>query len=95
MFVYDEYLGGQRNWKQVVCNGGVATWLAVIYMMEIGCVELPVNFSRHYEASWLAIAILGSLACCCGDTFASEFGSVLGVGDPRLITTLHVVPHGG
>ena len=89
-----EFSGGQRNWKQIISNGGVAAWLAVIYMMETGCVELPVNFSHHYEPSWLAMAILGSLACCCGDTFASELGTVLGVDNPRLITTLRVVPRG-
>ncbi|XP_076460597.1 transmembrane protein 19-like isoform X2 [Babylonia areolata] len=86
--------GGQRDWKQVMCNGGVAAWLAVLYLMEVGCVELHIDFSRHYEPSWFAMAILASLACCCGDTFASEFGSVLGAGSPRLITSLRAVPRG-
>lgn len=86
--------GGQRDWRQVLCNGGVATWLSITYMMEIGCVDLPINFSRHYNPSWLGMAILGSLACCCGDTFASEFGSVLGSQDPWLITSFRVVPRG-
>ncbi|XP_070211275.1 transmembrane protein 19-like isoform X2 [Littorina saxatilis] len=86
--------GGQRDWKQVVCNGGVGAWLAIMYMMETGCGERPINFSRHYEPSWLAMAILGSLACCCGDTFASEIGSVWNSQSPRLITTFRVVPRG-
>ena len=29
------YLGGQRNWVQVFCNGGVPTELALLYMIEV------------------------------------------------------------
>lgn len=28
-------LGGQRNWVQVFCNGGVPTELALLYMIEV------------------------------------------------------------
>lgn len=27
--------GGQRNWVQVFCNGGVPTQLALLYMIEV------------------------------------------------------------
>lgn len=37
--------------------------------------------------------MLGSLACCSGDTWASEIGSVYG-RNPRLITTFNRVPAG-
>ena len=78
-----------------MCNAGIAAWLGAVYMIEIGCIDLPVNFSRHYVPSWVAMAILGSLSCCLGDTFASEFGTVLNTSrDPRLITTLKPVPRG-
>lgn len=38
--------------------------------------------------------ITGALACCNGDTWASELGSVLSFGDPVLITSLQSVPRG-
>lgn len=86
--------GGQRNWVQVLCNGGIATHLAVLYLLDVGCEERPVDFSRDYRASWLGLGILGALACCNGDTWASELGSVIGGGDPFLITSRKRVPKG-
>jgi len=88
------FAGGQRDWKQVVCNGGVATELAVIYMINAGCDEYAVDFRHHPSASWLVSAVLGALSCSCGDTFASEIGSVVGNWSPRLITSLQPVPRG-
>ncbi|XP_064647272.1 transmembrane protein 19-like [Lineus longissimus] len=86
--------GGERNWIQVLCNGGTAAQLAVIYLLDNGPSETAIDFSKKYNASWLSMAVLGALACSCGDTFSSEFGSALGKGNPRLITTLKKVPRG-
>ncbi|KAL3832719.1 hypothetical protein ACJMK2_024336 [Sinanodonta woodiana] len=87
--------GGQRNWIQVLCNGGVAAEFALIYMVDVGCTEKVINFSHDYNASWLSMAVLGSLACSCGDTFASEIGTVFGtLSSARLITTFKKVPKG-
>ncbi|KAI1286438.1 Transmembrane protein 19 [Halotydeus destructor] len=86
--------GGQRNWVQVVCNGGVACELALLFLIERGSGgEIPINFALDYDASWFAISVLGALACCNGDTWASELGSVVG-GQPRLITNFAKVPKG-
>lgn len=85
---------GQRNWVQVLCNGGMPTQLALLYLLECGSGERPIDFQRDYRASWLAVGILSSLACSCGDTWASELGSVLGKGQPRLITSGRRVPRG-
>ncbi|KAK4832083.1 hypothetical protein QYF61_020698 [Mycteria americana] len=86
--------GGQRNWVQVFCNGGVPTELAVLYMIENGPGEIPIDFSKQYTASWMCLSLLGALACSAGDTWASEIGSVMSKSKPRLITTWEEVPVG-
>lgn len=86
--------GGQRNWVQVFCNGGVPTELALLYMIEVGPGEIPVDFSKQYSASWMCLSLLGALACSTGDTWASEVGPVISQSQPRLITTWKEVPAG-
>lgn len=88
------FLASARNWVQVLCNGGVATQLAMFYYLDVGCTETPIDFERFYAASWWSIGVLSALACCSGDTFASELGTVLPFGQPFLITTLQKVPKG-
>lgn len=61
---------------------------------DCGCGENPVDLIYNYRCSWLSVAVLGALACCNGDTWASELGAVLSFGDPVLITNLHSVPRG-
>jgi len=85
---------GQRNWLQVLCNGGMAFELSLLYLLDIGSSDLPVDFRHQYRASWLGMAVLGAIACCNGDTWASELGSVLAKQDPFLITTFQKVPRG-
>ena len=29
---------------QVFCTGGTATWLAVLYLLDVGSADLPVDF---------------------------------------------------
>lgn len=87
--------GGQRNWVQVICNGGIASQFAMLYMLDNGVGEMPVDFSKQYMSSYFSTAVLGALACCCGDTFASELGTVFRYNtEPRLITTFRKVPKG-
>nr|XP_022310601.1 transmembrane protein 19-like [Crassostrea virginica] len=92
---HDYKEGGQRNWVQVFCNGGMAAVFALQYMFHVGCREVVVDFSHHYASSWLAVSVLGSLASSCGDTFSSELGAVFSKNNqPRLITTFNKVPRG-
>ncbi|XP_023682710.2 transmembrane protein 19 isoform X1 [Paramormyrops kingsleyae] len=86
--------GGQRNWIQVFCNGGVPAELALLYMIEVGPGEIPIDFGKQYTASWMCLALLGALSCSAGDTWASEVGPVLSRNSPRLITSWKVVPPG-
>lgn len=79
---------------QVVSNGGVPTELALLYMIECGPGEIPIDFSKEYTASWMCLSLLGALACSAGDTWASEIGSVMSKSKPRLITTWKKVPVG-
>lgn len=78
---------------QVFCNGGVPTELALLYLIENGPGEIPIDFSKQYTASWMCLSLLGAIACCAGDTWASEVGSVMSQ-EPRLITTWKKVPVG-
>ena len=57
--------------------------------------EAPLHFSAsEFDlATAYALACLAAISCSCGDTWASEVGSVLG-GSPRLITTWREVPRG-
>ncbi|GAB0093943.1 Transmembrane protein 19 [Sergentomyia squamirostris] len=85
---------GKRNWVQVLCNGGMALQLCLLYLIDCGVGERPIDFGPLYRSSWLGIALMSSFACCNGDTWASELGSVLAKSDPYLITTRKRVPRG-
>ena len=52
--------GGQRNWIQVLCNGGMASQLAILYLLDVGCGDRPIDFDKDYRSSWLSIGILGN-----------------------------------
>jgi uncharacterized membrane protein len=84
--------GGQRTWLQVLCNGAMATQLSLLYLLDVGSADLPIDFRHQYRASWLGVGVLGAVACCNGDTWASELGSVIAKADPFLITTFQRVP---
>lgn len=48
----DFKVGGQRNWIQVLCNGGVGAFVALCHLIECGVGEKPIDFENHYIASW-------------------------------------------
>ncbi|XP_015786562.1 transmembrane protein 19 isoform X1 [Tetranychus urticae] len=84
-----------RNWIQVICNGGVASLFALVFMSYQGVgQEIPINLNDNFYSSWFAIGVMGSIACCNGDTWASELGLALSSDNPRLITTWRKVPKG-
>jgi len=87
--------GGQRNWLQVLCNGGIGSVCALLYLYTSGVGELPINLTgpKMDAATVFSLGYLSSLSCSGGDTWASEVGSAIG-GTPRLITTFRQVPRG-
>lgn len=86
---------GKRTWINVVCNGAVPGLMSLLYIMERGSGgEIAINFTQDYNSSWFAMAVMGGIACCCGDTWASEIGSAYSSNDPVLIFSFRRVPRG-
>lgn len=77
------------------CNGFVATLTSIVYIYTAGPVEEPLVIHPLYlhPPTLISLACLGAISCCCGDTWASEIGAVLGL-TPRLVTSLKPVPRG-
>ncbi len=72
--------GSQRDWGQVLANGGLGAILAVIHWLLPGQV-------------WPWVAFAGAMAAVNADTWATELG-VLNPTPPRLLTTLRPVERG-
>jgi len=72
--------GHQRDWGQVLANGGLGALLTLALLIE------P-------QAGWPWIAFAGALAAVNGDTWATELG-VLSAAAPRLISTWKKVERG-
>jgi uncharacterized membrane protein len=77
-----------------MCNGGVAMLAALLYLLDSNALDLPLDMARNPRASAFGLAVLGSLACSCGDTWASELSSARTHVDPVLVTTWATVPRG-
>lgn len=72
--------GSQRDWGQVLANGGLGAFLAIVH-----------SFSP--DSTWPWIAYSGALAAVNADTWATELG-VFSPTQPRLITNGRSVESG-
>lgn len=77
--------GGQRDWGQVMANGGLGALLAIGYAIT------PAQEWMYREGLWLAFA--GAMAAVNSDTWSTELG-VLSQISPRMITTGQKVERG-
>ncbi|GAQ86149.1 hypothetical protein KFL_002730070 [Klebsormidium nitens] len=85
--------GGQRNWIQVFANSLVGTVLAISIAVRTGGRDPFFDARSDPITTALLGGYLGFYAACIGDTWSSELG-ILSTGNPRLVTTLKVVPKG-
>lgn len=53
------FLGGQRDWMQVVANGGVGTIACLIYLSQYGPAERQIDFILAPNPSKILVAIIG------------------------------------
>ncbi|PHT37122.1 hypothetical protein CQW23_24822 [Capsicum baccatum] len=85
--------GGQRDWIQVLFNGGIATLLVLTSWKLIGSEDRCLDSKESRIITALIGGIIGQYCCCNGDTWSSELG-ILSNEEPRLITTFKPVRRG-
>lgn len=85
--------GGQRNWRQVLANSGIASILLVILATLASGHDRCLDANDSKIITSLMGGIIGHYACCNGDTWSSELG-ILSISQPRLLTTFKTVRRG-
>ncbi|CAF1137047.1 unnamed protein product [Adineta ricciae] len=84
-----------RDYSQVLCNGALACCYALCYCSQTNYSGLSLPIDNRHPSTIYSIGFLFTIVCCCGDTLASELGSVFARGNPRLLTNpFRIVPIG-
>lgn len=68
----------QRNAINVICNGGVSCAYSLLFVAVQKNPLFQLRAPAGIDASWLFLAITGSIAGAAADTWASEVGTVVG-----------------
>lgn len=50
-----------RGWRQAICNTAVAIQAALLYFLDTGGGERPIDFKQDYRESWFGLAVLGNI----------------------------------
>ena len=99
--------GGQRNWLQVLCNGGMALELSLLYLLDLGSADLPVDFrwvsniqtfcsaAVSLSADITTAAVCWAWRCWERSPAAMATPGPASSADPFLITIFHTVLHYG
>ncbi len=91
--------GGQRTTVQVLANSMMGNLMSAVWLLKYGTQysaydgELGTSFTSDASALLLA-AVVGHYACCCGDTWASELGSLSPLPPRLVLPPFRVVPPG-
>ncbi|KAI8322035.1 hypothetical protein GQ54DRAFT_165080 [Martensiomyces pterosporus] len=84
----------ERDWKQVLCNGGVGSFISLVYQYHFdGRRPEELSVEERKFMTLLIWGYIGFYACCAADTWASELGT-LSSNWPILITSMKPVPPG-
>jgi len=84
----------QRGAVQVLSCSVPAVIYALVYVSVVSLDDTPVSYKSSYLGSFLHCAYLGFFACCNGDTWASEIGTLSSAKTALLVTNLQEVPKG-
>lgn len=53
--------GGQRNWTQVLCNGGPQALFCLLYLLNFGITEHGLDMKNHFWETTLILSVMGYL----------------------------------
>jgi len=85
--------GGQRDFVQVLSNGGPSTIVCALYLAFYGPIEHSIDFIFYPQQSLMLVSLIAAYAAANGDTWSSELGILL-AAPPRLVTSCRHVPAG-